>query len=56
MNYSDELKVIWLTPMRTATRSCGEVQRSLNFNVSAHHGMTIPSKMKNYYLMFNVNN
>jgi len=56
MNYSDELKVIWLTPMRTATRACGIIQQSLNFNVSAHHGMTIPFEMKDYYLMFNVRN
>lgn len=56
MNYSDELKVIWLTPMRTATRACAFIQQPLNFNISAHHGMEIPPEKKDYYLMFNIRN
>ena len=55
-NYSDELKVIWLTPMRTATRACGFIQRTLNFDVSAGHGMVIPPEKKDYFLMFNIRN
>ena len=56
MNYSDELSVIWITPMRTATRTCGELQKIYNFDVSSHHGNNIPKNKSNYTLIFNIRN
>ena len=49
MNYSDKYKVIWLTPMRTATRSCAEIQKKLGFDRSAVHGINIPKDKEDYY-------
>jgi len=54
MNYSDKYKVIWLTPMRTATRSCAEIQKKLGFDRCAVHGINIPKDKEDYYLVTNI--
>jgi hypothetical protein len=61
MNWSDELKVIWLTPMRTGTRSCGEIMRYFNFKNNYNvpvpsHDLKIPEGKEDYFLIFNIRN
>jgi hypothetical protein len=56
MSYSDKFKVIWLNPMRTATRSCGIIQRRLGFEESATHKFLIPEDKVDYHYFLNIRN
>ena len=62
MNWSDELKVVWLTPMRTGTRSSGYLMNEFNFqffkstNEVPTHLCEIPEGKENYYLICNIRN
>jgi hypothetical protein len=56
MPYSDELKVFWFTPMRTASRSVSQVLEYLNFkNPRTHDFIRIPEH-HNYYFIVNIKN
>jgi hypothetical protein len=56
MNYSDVLKVNWITPRRTATRSCSEVQKFYNFDIIGSHEFNSYNQRKDYTLIFNIRN
>lgn len=56
MNYSDNLKTVWITPMRTATRTCSILQKLHDFDVYGHHGYQIPNEKINYSLILNIRN
>ena len=64
MNYNDDLKVVWITPMRTGTRSSGAIMSKLNFkseNNNIHqketvHGIGIPEGKEDYKLIVNIRN
>lgn len=61
MNFNDDLKVVWITPMRTATRASGEVMKQLNFQTidgmkSPVHSIGIPQGKEDYYLVLNCRN
>jgi hypothetical protein len=55
MNYSDDLKVVWITPMRTGTRSSGELMKKLNFNGLTHE-INIPEGKNDYDVIVNIRN
>jgi len=55
MRYNDELKVVWLNPMRTASRSCGEIQKLLKFsNLNDNHGLIVRNDKEDYFLVVNI--
>jgi hypothetical protein len=54
MNYSDEHKVCWVTPMRTATRTCIKIQNFFNFDKSGHHDIINYEDKKDYDIIFNI--
>ena len=56
MNYSETLKVIWATPIRTATRSCIPIQEFFGFDVVGDHGLEIPKNKEDYFFVFNTRN
>jgi hypothetical protein len=64
MNYSDELKIVWITPMRTGARSSGSVMSKLNFendngkvqDAGVVHGIGIPQGKEHYKLIVNIRN
>ena len=64
MNYNDELKVVWITPTRTGTRSSGTIMSKLKFksdNNGIHqketvHGIGIPEGKEDYKLIVNIRN
>ena len=56
MNYSDVLKVNWITPRRTATRSCSEVQKFYNFDIIGSHEFNSYNQRKDYTLILNIRN
>jgi hypothetical protein len=56
MNYSDELKIVWVTPMRTATRTCGVLQKIYNFDISSQHGYSDKKDKLDYTLILNIRN
>lgn len=60
MNWSDELKVIWLLPTRTGTRSTGEILSKLRFKsnmkIFPDHGLLFPDSMIEYQVVCNVRN
>jgi len=64
MNYNDDLKVVWITPMRTGTRSSGAIMSKLDFkseNNNIHqkeivHGIGIPEGKDDYKLIVNIRN
>jgi hypothetical protein len=56
MNYSDGLKVNWITPRRTATRSCSEVQKFYNFDIIGSHEFNSYNQRKDYTLILNIRN
>jgi len=55
MNYSNALKVNWVTPIRTATRACIEIQKFYNFDVFGIHEAMVKNK-NDYQLIFNIRN
>lgn len=56
MNFSNELNLGWVTPIRTASRSCHSIQKRLNFDVYGTHLFEIDSYKENFYIIFNVRN
>jgi len=56
MNYSDKHKVLWATPMRTATRACAPIQEYFRFDVIGHHGLQIPKDKEDYFFVLNTRN
>jgi hypothetical protein len=64
MNYNDELKVVWITPTRTGTRSSGAIMSKLDFKSENNnirqketvHGIGIPKGKEDYKLIVNVRN
>jgi hypothetical protein len=64
MNYNDDLKVVWITPMRTGTRSSGAIMSKLNFKSENNnipqketvHGIGIPEGKEDYNLIVNIRN
>ena len=61
MNYNDDLKVVWLTPQKTGTRSCGPIMFKIGFESNTlrdvpSHDLEIPVGKENYYLVMNVRN
>jgi len=64
MNYNDELKVVWITPTRTGTRSSGVIMSKLNFKNDIDkvqyggvvHGIGIPDGKDKYELIVNIRN
>ena len=64
MNYNDDLKVVWITPMRTGTRSSGAIMHKLNFKSEINnihqketvHGIGIPKGKEDYKLIVNIRN
>lgn len=55
MNYSNALKVNWVTPRRIATRTCLEIQKFYNFDVFGIHEVVLENK-NDYQLIFNIRN
>ena len=56
MNYSDSLKINWITPTRTGTRSCIKVHNFYNFNIFGTHDINLTEYRKDYQLIFNIRN
>jgi hypothetical protein len=56
MNYSNKLKIGWITPMRTATRTCGALQKLYNFDVSYQHTYFTTKDKIDYTLILNIRN
>jgi hypothetical protein len=64
MNYNDDLKVVWITPMRTGTRSSGAIMSKLNFKNDINkvqrggvvHGIGVPDGKEDYNLIVNIRN
>lgn len=55
MNYSDDLKVVWITPMRTGTRSSNALMKKLNFG-GMNHEIKIPDGKESYFVVMNIRN
>jgi len=55
MNYSNALKVNWVTPRRIATRTCIEIQKFYNFDVFGIHEVMVENR-NDYQLIFNIRN
>jgi hypothetical protein len=56
INYSDKHRVLWATPMRTATRSCKQIQKHFGFEVVGEHELEIPKDKEDYFFVFNTRN
>lgn len=56
MTYSDEFKVCWFTPMRTATRSTHTLLKALGFHSLGTHSFSYPSERFGYRLISNIRN
>lgn len=56
INFSDELKVIWFTPPRTATRSSESIQKYFNFDMTGMHGVNVPKGKEDYFFIYNIRN
>ena len=56
MNYSDKYKVLWATPIRTASRSCMPIQTYFEFDVIGLHGLQIPKGKEEYFFVLNIRN
>jgi len=54
MNYSDKLKVVWITPMRTATRTTSRFHQFFNFDRTGQHKGNIPKEKNEYTLILNI--
>ncbi len=55
MHFSDELQIIWLTPLRTGTRSTIYLLKEIGFEIGMHE-LEIPNDKKNYTIICNVRN
>jgi hypothetical protein len=56
MTYSDEYKVCWFTPMRTATRTTQTLLKKLGFTTLGVHSLMLPPERFDYQLISNVRN
>jgi|LauGreDrversion4_2_1035121.scaffolds.fasta_scaffold322079_3 hypothetical protein len=56
MTYSDELKVCWFTPQRTATRTTHTLLRQLGFISLGTHVFNFPKERYDYRLISNIRN
>ena len=56
MSYSEKFKVVWLNPMRTATRSCISFQKKLGFEEWGVHSFQIPKERDDYQIIVNIRN
>ena len=61
MNWSDELKVVWLLPPKTGTRSVGKVLVELGFKSDLdgrvpNHSLQVPVEKSEYNIICNVRN
>ncbi len=56
MSYVDELKIVWMMPMRTATRSSTALIRDYSTFTSRGHDLTLPIGKEHYTLIFNIRN
>jgi hypothetical protein len=56
MSYVDELKIVWMMPMRTATRSSTALIRDYDTFTSRGHDLTLPIGKEHYTLIFNIRN
>jgi hypothetical protein len=56
MNYSDEFKVCWYTPQRTATRATATLLKTLDFTSIGSHSFYLPKERLDYRLISNVRN
>jgi hypothetical protein len=56
MTYSDEYKVCWYTPQRTATRTTHVLLNALGFEALGAHFFNFPESRKDYYLISNIRN
>lgn len=56
MPYSNDLKVFWFTPIRTASRACINLQEHLKFEDLYSHSLFHNSQQKDYYFISNIRN
>jgi hypothetical protein len=56
MTYSDELKVCWYTPQRTATRTTHVLLNAMGFVGLGAHFFNFPESKKDYFLISNIRN
>jgi hypothetical protein len=56
MNYSDNHKVLWATPKRTATRACIPIQQYFGFDKIGQHDLQIPKGKEDYFFVLNTRN
>jgi len=56
MNYSDNHKVMWATPVRTATRACIPIQKYFGFDIIGQHDLQIPKGKEDYFFVLNTRN
>lgn len=56
MTYSNELKVCWYTPQRTATRTTHVLLEALGFTGLGSHTFHFPPERSDYFLISNVRN
>ena len=56
MPYSDNLKVFWFTPMRTASRSCHRLQEHVKFTGLYSHNFFKTQSEKEYFFISNIRN
>lgn len=56
MNYSDKHKVLWATPIRTATRACTPIQEYFEFDIIGKHDLQIPKGKEDYFFVLNTRN
>ncbi len=56
MTYSDEYKVCWFTPMRTATRTTHILLKKLNFVSLGTHSFRLADERHDYQLISNIRN
>lgn len=53
MGYQDSLKVFWITPPRTASRSCNSFLQYFDFTMTGHQ-LEIPENKLHYHHICNV--
>jgi len=56
MTYSDEYKVCWFTPQRTATRTTHTLLKTLGFLSIGTHSFRLPPERFDYRLISNIRN
>lgn len=56
MTYSDEYKVCWFTPQRTATRTTHELLKVCGFKALGAHSFFLPKERSDYMLISNIRN